>query len=289
MECVKIKSIKFKRKEVAQVDDEFLFFASLEMDGVEEQREEIAHRGGKPKKSSKPQLEPPLDIAEIKQKFRMKTGAELLAQMQAREGAQLTFDDAIAVAKKQKIEHKPPLEEKITIQKAKSEAKPEPFTLDFSEIEKLRKESDFVREALAVEEETLELKTENIENTVTKEDFSDFFLSVVMEDEDVLASFEINLASVEKSDLNEELLTDDLKELWGNINAFHREALKLIAQENWEKLEDVLLSQFSTMEILSDEINEIALEILGDILLEFQGGVPLFLEEYEDLKTALQG
>lgn len=279
------------------MDEEFLFFASLELDGTEEQREEIVHRGGKSPKSSKPQLEPPLNIAEIKERFRMKTGAELLAQMQAREGAQLTFEDAIATVKEQnaqntqKTKHKPQSKPEIKAKKIEEKPKSEPFTLDFSEIEKLRKESDFVRNALAVEEENFDLNTMNIENTeedIKKDEFSDFSLSVVMEDNEGISSFEIPVnASKESSHLKADLLSDSLRELWENSSDFHKEALAEIARENWVELEELALSQFSTLEILTDEINEVALEFLGDILLEFQGGVPLFLEEYDTLKTAL--
>lgn len=284
------------------MDEEDLFFASLELDGESERREEIVHRGGIAKKKKE---EPVLELSEIKKKFRMKTGAELLAQIQAREGAQLTLEDAVEVAKSQK-----PLDksEKIPVKREKStkvsqgkkkeekvEKVREPFVLDFSEIDKLRKESDFVREALAVEEEgnsgviqeiqEIQKNQDNLENQEGIENMEGFSLTVV-EDEGGIFS-EVEILSTNSAVIDVGGLSEELQEVWGNFSEFQKKAVCLIGNENFLELDEIVINQFLTVEILVDEVNQVALEYMGDILLEFLGDVPVFLEEYEELKSIL--
>lgn len=194
------------------------------------------------------------------------------------------------------------------------EEKPE-FTLDFSQIDLLRKESDQVRDALEVEMDL----DEQIDGKVRyNSDLQDENLSAVLlcdETEDwksrfkegnqrntceVLLNKEKECYSenlVEKKDAhfeNREIYVDihrlspELQDCWVSFSELQKNAVIHIAKQEQAQLEQLAETSFMMIDMLVDEINQVSMEIIGDILLEGQGNDVRILEEYNEIENILK-
>lgn len=147
--------------------------------------------------------------------------------------------------------------------------KKEQASLNFEKISKLRKESDAVRDALNVVTEEIEL----IEEPISK------------------------IADKEKSNIKNEVdifiisyLNSELKDFIGALSLEQKKVLHALlvnknAQADLKKIAD----EAKTMiDLLIDSINEEAVDILGGIILDNDGGKYIILEEYQaELVTSI--
>lgn len=161
------------------------------------------------------------------------------------------------------------------VENTENQKKTAPFTLDLSLIDSLRKDSDEVRDALAVE--VLEEGTipQMVEISVTVEHSPEKLEEKVenepSESDSLFSSYAL------------EGLSPDLKTLCHQLPPHLWKTLSLISQEKWEQFELFAMEQFSMPSLLVDEINGLAVEHIGDILLETLDVNPTFLEEYKVL------
>lgn len=239
-----------------------------------------------------------------------------------------------------------------------------PLQLDFSQISKLREESDLVREALAVEEPTIgqvansgknddkpkeEIlpKVEEISSSKVGESTGEFvgkegeFLDVQNNNEadtsidwkerfknrptlgEIYADTSeclikpIEMESEHKTDgfgsdseIKEKLffsnvsiivgendkieevlqcsgeslgLSGDLCDFWNGLVGINRQVLVFIVKKQWDLLEELAQSQFYMTDMLVDELNQVAMDVLGDIIVEGQGEESVVVEEYGKL------
>lgn len=152
------------------------------------------------------------------------------------------------------------------------------LNLDFSEIDKLREESDFVRDALAVEE--VEISSDVQESATFSEDAQN------TETEEAQESSTIPEEQVNPEEMPS--LPPVFLSLWQTYSRLHQKTLVLVAKEDWDSLDALALEEFSMIDLLVDEINSQSMEELGDTILEIPVVYPEFLEEYQDIKIILK-
>ncbi len=146
------------------------------------------------------------------------------------------------------------------LEKQKKEEESRKIHLDFQKISALREESKQVREALWVpeqEEESLPQERESLPAEPSPPDSP---------------TQESTLPIGESTGISplEEGLSPFLREVWA-----------CICKEDWDGVETLAQEAFTLVDTVVDEINGIALEILGDIILEPQEEGYQILEEYQ--------
>lgn len=189
------------------------------------------------------------------------------------------------------------------------------FTLDFSEIDQLRKESDQVRDALEVELSLDEPKDEKIMDSryAEEENVSGVLLfdetmdwktrfqesdkkktsGVVLNEEE--QSYLERLPEKKERNYKTEVINDEnyrlspeLQDCWESFSQLQKNAVIYIAKHEREQLEKLAESSFMMVDMLVDEINQVAMDILGDIFLEGQGNNVRILEEYKEIENILK-
>lgn len=144
--------------------------------------------------------------------------------------------------------------------------------LDFDSIEVLRRESEAVREALYVpEEEEFEEDEEHSQIESITVDVSPEHEIEQLVPEECVTNGMSSLATDE--------LSPELVELLENLSDMQSEALEMIVTGHGDLAR--LAEEHLTMpEMVVDELNEIAMEILGDLLIDTDGEEPQVFAEY---------
>ena len=86
-------------------------------------------------------------------------------------------------------------------------------------------------------------------------------------------------------------LSDEIRQLLETLSPTQKEILYIIlSQENISgRIEEIANTEMSMPEILVDEINDIATQYIGDILIDTFGDEMCVLEQYADeLKKAMK-
>lgn len=168
--------------------------------------------------------------------------------------------------------------------------------LDFGNIEELRVQSDAVREALEVSEivESMQEASEELRNTKEntnveadrdKEECKETEECTEIDHKENREKISQNSTIFDRS-----CLSENLKELIDALTDTQQEVLRVILtmDEPQNQLEEIAEEQMSMPEILLDEINDVATDILDDILIDTFDDNPCVLEEYvSELKDAL--
>ena len=108
-----------------------------------------------------------------------------------------------------------------------------------------------------------------------------------------LSEIEIPESSEEKDTISKfdlTALSDEMKQLLETLSPTQEEILHIIlSQENMsQRIEEIANAEMSMPEILIDEINDIATQYIGDILIDTFGDEMCVLEQYADeLKKAM--
>ncbi len=133
---------------------------------------------------------------------------------------------------------------------------------------------------LAVEENAL----------ILEDDYKDEFDYIY----EHLYEIESSVANTEKDDISRftlDTLSDEMKQLLKTLSPIQEEILYVIlAQENVSRrIEEIANEEMSTPEILVDEINDIAIQYIGDILIDTFGDEICVLEQYiNELKEGMK-
>ena len=162
-----------------------------------------------------------------------------------------------------------PVAEEIIFEEEISEETPQAISLNFDSISQLRKETEAVKAALWVE---------NAEKVADKADISDLPDIKNPENNPPAATFSTTQLSAELSEFAAKLTQPQLQ------------VLQIIAKNpanQAEQIHQIAENAFTMPEIILDEINSLAIEILGDILVDCSTEDPSILEEFETLQTVL--
>ena len=87
------------------------------------------------------------------------------------------------------------------------------------------------------------------------------------------------------------LLSEEMKEFFDSLSPYQEEIICIILSRTDVKnrIDKIADAQMSMPEILVDEINDIASQYIGDILIDTFGDEMCILEQYEDeLKKAVK-
>ncbi len=149
--------------------------------------------------------------------------------------------------------------------------------IDLTEIERLREESDEVFELLQVEEEEAQISplisdeashqatnqlTEQVNTEITTEKAPDVSPQVAS-DATITDDISVNRSTFES-------LPEEWAEFATQLSPYHFEALEAIVTESdtSEKLNEIAQAQATMPSMIIDGLNEIALEAIGDIIIE---------------------
>jgi len=155
--------------------------------------------------------------------------------------------------------------------------------LDFDNIKNLRIQSDSVREALEVCEQSDAETVFSVEPDSTP--FSDSEqVSADANDTVEIMSTHINESVAEHMNFDLSILPARMQDLLNALEPSHIDALYVILtqDDSQQALEQIAEIALSMPEILIDEINDISMQFLDDILIDTSGDKTCVLEQYKN-------